>query len=239
MIELINAGQELDQPDRIDQTAFDQLVSLMELKEQKISQTEVSVILMLQAVENTQLSLTFRLLHLINEFLQRIWESIFTSLFINGCLTDYKKEFLRQEPFNWVLLQNRMRLMQKELIESNTQWAKHHLKLTDQDLQLFKLSLDLKDVAGRMTQEERDRPTNELKIEGIEQSQLQQLIHASNTCQLEPEEEMDVRCQILKIVLNFIDLQPQQQSQQELQVDNDDLNRNRQEQEYQQLVMQQ
>jgi hypothetical protein len=66
--------------------------------------TEVAVLSMVSSVADTQLSLRFLLQHLINEFLVRIWDSIFYSQYTHGMLTEYKNDFMRQEPLNWILL---------------------------------------------------------------------------------------------------------------------------------------
>jgi hypothetical protein len=53
---------------------------------------------------------------MINESLSRVWELIFDSQFCKGRLTQYKCDFLKLNPENWILLQEKMRMMQKELI---------------------------------------------------------------------------------------------------------------------------
>jgi hypothetical protein len=90
------------------------------------TQTQIEILSMLYYQSNPQLSMRFRLQQITNEFLSRIWDSIFYSQYTHNKLTEYKKDFLRQEPLNWILLQRKMQEMQQEQINTNTQWASAH-----------------------------------------------------------------------------------------------------------------
>lgn len=151
---------------------------------------------------NPQLSMRFRLQHITNEFLSRIWDSIFYSQYTHNKLTDYKKDFLRQEPLNWILLQRKMQEMQQDQINSNTQWVSAHTTLTEQDLQLFQLTSDLKDAAQKMTEEEEGRHiVSPFKPQSFEHEQVQQLISICQSGQLSAEIELELRIEILAVIV--------------------------------------
>lgn len=55
--------------------------------------------------------------------------------------------------------------------------------------------------------EERDRPVKEPDLHGVNANEINGLVEMSINGQLNPEEEMDLRIQLLSLVLNFIDVE--------------------------------
>jgi hypothetical protein len=49
-------------------------------------------------------SLHFQLQQYLLTYMERIWDAIFYSVYTHGCLTEYKQQFLLQEPFGWIYL---------------------------------------------------------------------------------------------------------------------------------------